>query len=219
MSEGDFRETVIARVESFRLEMFDHMRAWHDQHSALVYDLKESEKFREFQRKCLSNFGERQATLEKQMREVIASLVMGGQPASPIPRADAGKAPTPHDDITAEQGIDNQGVDLPALPKLMRYIPAPRAAALPPWREELKDAADKLGTALPPLSSIPQLAAYFHVSYGQIRNIVLLGRMAVVKQGRTIAIPRESVAEYIRIYGVPHPRRLFYGSSGVVEAP
>jgi hypothetical protein len=197
--------------------MFDHMRSWHDQNSTLVYDLKESEKFREFQRKCLSNFGERLATLEKQMREVIASSIMGGQPVPPVTRKRECAAPAPHDDIAGELGIDNQGMDLTGLPKLIKYIPAPRPAALPSWRKELKEAADKLGKALPPLSSVPQLAKYFAVSYGQIRNIILLGRMAVVKEGRTIGIPRESVAEYIRIYGVPHPRRLFYGSTGIVE--
>jgi hypothetical protein len=218
MSEGDFRESLLARVNGIQAAMAERVSAALESNSSLAYDLKESEKHREFSRTALSDFGRRLAILEKQMREVIASSITGGQSARPGKRR-ADVAPPGPGDVDDTLSDADRAADMPALPALVRYIPAPRAAPLPPWRKELKEAVEKLGTALPELSSIAQLAAYFHVSYSLIRNTILQGRMAIVREGRVIAIPRESVAEYVRIYGVPHPRRLFYGSAGIVEIP
>jgi len=200
MSAGDLRETVLARVEGVAGRVAEQVQGALEMNSKLAYDVKEWEKFRVSIDKRLFDYARRITEIEDQMKLAIAAGIMSGLvgPNKPAP------APAP---VTAE---------MPAFVQVR--------APLPAWRKETKEAADKLGTALPALSSIPELAEYFGVSYNKIHTAIIRGRLAVTRQGRAttrgrpMMIPREAVAEYVRVYGVPRPRRLFYGASGVVES-
>jgi hypothetical protein len=107
-----------------------------------------------------------------------------------------------------------------ALQQKTAGLAAPLAITkLSDWQKETSDAVEKLNKELPALSSVPQVAMYFHVSYSQIRDAMMRGQLAIIREGKRIVVPRESVAEYVRCYGVPKQRKLFYGSAGVKEIP
>ena len=90
-------------------------------------------------------------------------------------------------------------------------------APLPAWCKESREAVERMEKELPPLVTITAISEYFGVSYTLIHTAVVKGRLAITHKGDTMRIPRESVAEYVRVYGVPRPRKLFYGSSTVRE--
>lgn len=199
MSAGDLREAVLARVDGIKGEVIEYVQGALKRNDDLAYKLKRFEEFRETIDKRLFDFGRRIAIIEKDMKSAIAAGILGQIKDSPVVQA-VEPVPAPHP-VPAE---------MPAFVKVR--------APLPAWKKETKEAVSKLGSALPALASVAELAEYFGVSYNKIRNLILHGRLGITHQGRSWMIPRESVAEYLRVYGVPRPRRLFYGVSGVVES-
>jgi hypothetical protein len=204
MSAGDLREAVLARVDGIKGEVVEYVQGALERNNNLAYEVKEFAKFKESIDKRLFDYARRITEIEDQMKLAIAAGIRAGiiGPSKPAPVSDK-PAPVP--------------AEMPAFVQVR--------APLPAWRKETKEAADKLGTALPALSSIPELAEYFGVSYNKIHTAIIRGRLAVTRQGRAttrgrpMMIPREAVAEYVRVYGVPRQRKLFYGSAGVVEHP
>jgi len=187
-------------VDGIKGEVIEHVQGALSRNNNLAHEVEEFVKFREFIDKLLFDYGRRLATIEIDMKSAIAACILGQMKSA---------------------GIVDPDKPAPAARPVPAEVPAfiQVRAPLPAWKKETKEAADKLGSALPALVSIPELAAYFGVSHTKIHTAVVKGRLAVTRKGQVMAAPRESVAEYVRVYGVPRQRKLFYGSAGVTEYP
>lgn len=204
MSAGDLREVILARVDGLKGEILEYVQGALERNNNLAFKLKQWDELRDSIEKRLFAYAQRIAEIERQMKSAIAAGILSqmkeAEPAGPDKPAPA-PAPVP--------------AEMPAFVQVR--------APLPAWRKETKEAVSKLGSGLPALASIPELASYFGVSYTKIHTAIIRGRLAVTRQGRAttrgrpMMIPREAVAEYVRVYGVPRQRKLFYGAAGVAE--
>jgi excisionase family DNA binding protein len=96
-------------------------------------------------------------------------------------------------------------IDSERLRKLHRtFHPREKICALfPSVLRMIEVEAVKLEGELPPFLSIAQLAERFGVQYSRIRNLIAKGKLAAIRHGRMMDIPRQAVLQYVRQNGQP----------------